>query len=115
MERFLLENVICARKRKLYIEEEESEFFEPYRKKRLEVDDELDVDMVLLLTVVLAASTSTQKPRKPRSPNKARNKVWWHEINSAPPDFKKSMRMMVSCSLFCLFSFNLPCLCLHGK
>ena len=66
----MLENVIRIRKRKLYIEEEEREFFEPYRKRRLESDDELDVDMMLLSTAVLAAS-AFQKPRKPRGPNKA--------------------------------------------
>ena len=41
----MFENVIRARKRKHAIEEEEREFYEPYRKRRMELDDELDVDI----------------------------------------------------------------------
>ena len=67
----MLENVTRARKRKLYIEEEERELFESFRK------------MSWMWTrcyfqqLSFSVSESTEKPWKPRGSNKARNKTWW--------------------------------------
>ena len=94
MEKIVIDSLTRSIKIKIAEEELQDECYEPCRKRRMDLEEDDNVDYQFgVLTNVLA--NSLKKSQKARGPKRVRNKQWWTDVyqNYSQEDFKKHLRI----------------------
>ena len=94
MEKILLQLTMQSRKRKIKDDSDFLEFCKPYKKRKIDEDDE-DIEYEAILNTNFVSHLVPSKKRRPRALNRVRNKEWWKSCYRrwSGKDFKKDLRV----------------------
>ena len=89
----MLQLTMQSRKRKIKDDSDFLEFCKPYKKRKIDEDDE-DIEYEAILNTNFVSHLVPSKKRRPRALNRVRNKEWWKSCYRrwSGKDFKKDLR-----------------------